>query len=523
VARCIGPQAARGAARRACRPVWRAVALATLLLTGWFGPARVDGQGLDEQATLEVVQPEVQWSVAGATAWETVAALQVVRYGDRVRTGPGAAARLVYFEGTVTELGEFTGLLVLRLERTESGNIVTRLFQSIGTTVNRVVQLADPAARFEVESPTSLAIVRGTTPRLQVAVDGTTRVANLPDGSGGLVEVVGTIPGSPSVTLAEGEETEVLPGQAPLPPAPIGTLPPFDFDRGGAGGVIPEVPLPSAPPAPLEPPPGPVVPPPGPGQPPIPPPRPPPTPPAVRPPITPTLPPSGSAVEGVVRNAANGRPLPGATVRVVGGSQTTTDASGRYRLANLPPGTASLTVAASGFVSDRADVTVPASGVQTQTFALSPALAEGQWRVVLTWGNSPRDLDAHLWVSSQPTGATTGASAPARTEIYYGNRGSLTARPFVALDVDDTSGLGPETITVGQPVPGSFTYAVYQYSADGTLAASGARVQILRGDRVTHTFTVPAGAGRWWHVFTADGATGQITTVNRLSDSSPIR
>jgi uncharacterized protein YfaP (DUF2135 family) len=109
------------------------------------------------------------------------------------------------------------------------------------------------------------------------------------------------------------------------------------------------------------------------------------------------------------------------------------------------------------------------------------------------------------------------------TEVYFGSRGGLTARPFAALDVDDTSGLGPETTTIGQLVPGRYTYAVHQFSADGALAQSGARVQVLRGSGVLNTFTVPAGSGRWWTVFTIDGQTGAVTPVDRLGDAAPVR
>jgi hypothetical protein len=87
---------------------------------------------------------------------------RTVQVGDRARTGPGAAARLVYFEGTSTELGPETGILIQRLERTAEGNLITRLFQAAGTTLNRVVRLADPAAHFEVETPAATALVRGT-------------------------------------------------------------------------------------------------------------------------------------------------------------------------------------------------------------------------------------------------------------------------------------------------------------------------------------------------------------------------
>jgi uncharacterized protein YfaP (DUF2135 family) len=42
-------------------------------------------------------------------------------------------------------------------------------------------------------------------------------------------------------------------------------------------------------------------------------------------------------------------------------------------------------------------VLVLAGQTSTLDFVLSAMLEEGQYRVVVTWGNLPRDLDAHLW------------------------------------------------------------------------------------------------------------------------------
>ena len=96
--------------------------------------ATAQQQTLAENATLETLQPEVQWSPAGATTWDSVTSRETVRAGDRVRTGVGASARLIYFDGTVTELGPSTGLLVQRLERTENGSLLGSFFQSVGTS-----------------------------------------------------------------------------------------------------------------------------------------------------------------------------------------------------------------------------------------------------------------------------------------------------------------------------------------------------------------------------------------------------
>ncbi|HEY7065223.1 MAG TPA: FecR domain-containing protein [Chloroflexota bacterium] len=187
-----------------------------------FAPAIVLAQdNVSDQATLETSQPQVQWSASGSDAWQTVPTRQTASAGDRVRTGAGASARLVYFEGTITEIGENTGLLVQRLERSPDGNIVSRLFQSAGTTVSRVVHLVDPSAAFEIDTPAATAFVRGTTPRVQVADDGTARVGNLPIDGGGTVDVQGKDANATVVTLQQNEETTVRPGQPPSAPSPI--------------------------------------------------------------------------------------------------------------------------------------------------------------------------------------------------------------------------------------------------------------------------------------------------------------
>jgi len=184
------------------------------------GDASVLAQNVD-QATLETRQPEVQWSPAGAVNWQAVPTRQDVRAGDRVRTGAGASARLVYFEGTVTEIGPETGLVVQRLERAPDGGLVGSLYQTVGTTVSRVVQLVDPGARFEVETPAATAFVRGTMPQVIVGADGVTQVNNIPDNTGGTVAVQGKDPDTTRVSLAPGQSTRIAPGQPPSPPAAI--------------------------------------------------------------------------------------------------------------------------------------------------------------------------------------------------------------------------------------------------------------------------------------------------------------
>jgi hypothetical protein len=77
----------------------------------------------------------------------------------------------------------------------------------------------------------------------------------------------------------------------------------------------------------------------------------------------------------------------------------------------------------------------------------------------------------------------------------------------VKLDRDDTTGYGPETVTVVQAEPaGVYQLYVIDYTNSGrpssaALSRSGATVRVYSSDRLLNTFTVPAsGSGYRWNV-----------------------
>lgn len=141
---------------------------------------------------------------------------------------------------------------------------------------------------------------------------------------------------------------------------------------------------------------------------------------------------------------------------------------------------------------------------------LLPVLGEGQTRVVLSWGENPRDLDSHM---TGPNGQ--GGSF----HVYFASRGSATEPPFVSLDTDDTQGFGPETITIWEQYPGTYCYSVHRFGGTGELSSSGATVEVYQGDTRVRTFEVPGGTGDVWTVFrlTTDG----ITAIDRIEDVAP--
>ncbi len=228
---------------------------------------------------------------------------------------------------------------------------------------------------------------------------------------------------------------------------------------------------------------------------------------------TPTAAPQSGTLQGQVTDAVSGAPIADAQVCIQGTTQCVdTDANGDYTISDVAPGEQVLNVREDGYipVNDQL-VTITAGETTTRPFAMSPELAVGELRIVLTWGEKPADLDSYLWL-------------PNSTYIYYDQPGN----PATAnLDLDDTNGNGPETITIAQQEDGTYTYAVYNYSVarngDTTpFSISGAVVRVYKGDQEINTFAVPTtGDGVWWYVFDLDGATGNITPVNTLSDTAP--
>jgi len=169
-----------------------------------------------------------------------------------------------------------------------------------------------------------------------------------------------------------------------------------------------------------------------------------------------------STLTGMVSNALNGDPVPGALVSVAGLSATT-DAGGNYTINNVPAGalvanfnadntagTAPLailftdqstensntvTCSKAEFITyNNSQVVIPIGGSLTLNISLSPILAAGNMRFVLNWGAEPSDIDSHL-----NTPDIEGQSY----HIYYNDEGSATEAPYALLDYDITSGYGP--------------------------------------------------------------------------------
>jgi hypothetical protein len=120
------------------------------------------------------------------------------------------------------------------------------------------------------------------------------------------------------------------------------------------------------------------------------------------------------------------------------------------------------------------------------------------YRIVLTWGSRPLDLDAHL-SGPNPEGGDF--------HIWYQDHYPIGGRDF--LDRDDRYSYGPETITIYTPAKGVYKYSVFDYTHRNSknskgLQRSSAQVDIYGENRLLKTFLIPEGRGNCWHVFEID-------------------
>jgi uncharacterized delta-60 repeat protein len=220
-----------------------------------------------------------------------------------------------------------------------------------------------------------------------------------------------------------------------------------------------------------------------------------------------------TTVQGTVRNSVNGQGLPGVTVSI-GGIATLSGAGGAYTLSSVPVGPAQLQATLTGFSSFTNALTLLNQPVNTFDFVMSPGITSADTvRLVLTWGQNPADLDSYL--DTPPISGQT-------YQISFFNRGNLLAPPFALLDVDDVDGFGPETITITNLFSGTYVYAVNRFSGLGTIAGSGAKVEVYTDAGLVERVTAPAtGTGDWWQVLQIDGDSRAITVINQIGTQPP--
>lgn len=233
-----------------------------------------------------------------------------------------------------------------------------------------------------------------------------------------------------------------------------------------------------------------------------------------------------ATVSGFVLDSQTGAAVADASVTFSRGSASRTeitDAQGAYTFENMATGILNMLIQADGYL----DVFIEGIEIVDGENDLPPVIAppppaEGTYRIVLSWGEQPSDLDSHL------TGPRADGS---RFHVYYADRNPVS---YASLDRDDVTSFGPETITLTPEVDGTYRYSVHNFSNQSATGSQGiageidnsvrARVQVYSSTGLLATFLgpTPSTPGNTWRVFemVASGGSATINPINQYVTAS---
>ncbi len=152
-----------------------------------------------------------------------------------------------------------------------------------------------------------------------------------------------------------------------------------------------------------------------------------------------------ATLSGRVLDAMSGNGLNQAYVAVDTASLYA-ESDGGFLFEDLEPGTVHVEAGTDGYYTYETDIALEGGDEVERDFRLVPESNTWEYRFIL-WSERPAGLDAHLWV---PIGLREGY------HVYAGEPGSLAQEPYAALVLNDTTGYGPEIVTVRQNNPGGW-------------------------------------------------------------------
>ena len=230
------------------------------------------------------------------------------------------------------------------------------------------------------------------------------------------------------------------------------------------------------------------------------------------------------SVSDAVSKTADGSrmiPLDGAHVKIRQGINNRTGSIYKEAYADtegyldllLLPGMYTLEIEKTGYELTYQTLSVYADNA-TSVVSVSPVMHEGEIRIVLNWGAYPEDLDSHLFTPYDGNSETY--------HIYYGDRMDADGNN---LDVDDTDGFGPETVTINDVKDGFYKYYVADFTncsnnnpTSMEMSASNATVTVYTSDGQVQRFNVPTDrSGVIWEVFEIRNK--RIVPINRYYNS----
>ncbi|MFC1969602.1 FecR domain-containing protein [Chloroflexota bacterium] len=188
---------------------------------------------------LSITEGDVFIMKSGTNSWLEAQVGMTLESGDTIKAGDASRAVITFFEGSTIELEAGAEISVTELGTAlDTGSTTISLKQEIGKTISRVEKLADPASRYEVETPGAVAVARGTIMHVHVDLQGGTTLGCEAG------NVTGTAQGV-TVHVPVGTQRHAKSGQSFGGGVPLGSPPPDEDEEhedkdskryGGGGG-----------------------------------------------------------------------------------------------------------------------------------------------------------------------------------------------------------------------------------------------------------------------------------------------
>ena len=174
---------------------------------------------MQRQAVVDQVEGKAEVLVHGRGKAVPLEVGKLVRAGDLVRTGPRSSVELRWVRwagGMRIRIGENTRFRVIRsILNRKTKETTARLRLDLGKIWVRLREALTGRSKFEVETPTVVAAVRGTVFSVAVAQDGASQVEVLEG------EVAVKRRDGATATLTGGSHTSITPGQQGLETYPL--------------------------------------------------------------------------------------------------------------------------------------------------------------------------------------------------------------------------------------------------------------------------------------------------------------
>ncbi|MSQ37590.1 MAG: hypothetical protein EXR61_04675 [Chloroflexi bacterium] len=197
---------------------------------------RATGTSAANAATIAVFKGDVD-SQHGSAAFEPALDGDVIAAGDVVRANSTGRAVLSFFDGSSLTLEPGALVKVNALARTAGDGLQVDLEQVIGTTWASVEKLKTPDSKFQLKTPTSTAVVRGTSFVTTVEVVNGQTITTIRTAEGEVV--VQAVSGGPPVTVGANQQTQVTQNAPASPPVDQPPTPRLRFTgTAGIGFVV---------------------------------------------------------------------------------------------------------------------------------------------------------------------------------------------------------------------------------------------------------------------------------------------